>query len=156
MDNQLLDSIVTDTDKDYVYASKTKRLLNYLIDYACFMGCFFVLGIVLYTVMGEAEADALLDIDPILDRLVTTLLFALYMGFVEFAIGGKTIGKLLTRTRAVNIDGSRISLKTAMGRGFSRIVPFEPFSFLGSSDSGWHDKWTDTKVIDETMTYKAR
>jgi hypothetical protein len=33
-----------------------------------------------------------------------------------------------------------------LGRTFSRFVPFEPFSFLGSGH-GWHDRWSDTRVV---------
>lgn len=30
-------------------------------------------------------------------------------------------------------------------RNFSRIVPFDALSFLGSL--GWHDSWSDTRVV---------
>jgi uncharacterized RDD family membrane protein YckC len=65
---------------------------------------------------------------------------------------GKSIGKLITGTKAVNEDGSDISFGKAFARGFSRAVPFDAFSALGDPSYPWHDKWTNTYVIDEKQT----
>lgn len=62
---------------------------------------------------------------------------------------GKSFGKLITRTRAVNLDGSAMTIRTAMLRALSRSVPLEAFSALGSPCNPWHDKWTKTMVMDE-------
>jgi uncharacterized RDD family membrane protein YckC len=77
------------------------------------------------------------------------IFFAIYVSLMESMLKGKTIGKLVTGTRAVYTDGSRIDTGTAWQRGFSRIVPFEPFSALGSESDPWHDRWTNTYVIVE-------
>jgi uncharacterized RDD family membrane protein YckC len=84
----------------------------------------------------------------LIDRIVSLFLFAIYMGTIEAITKGRSIGKYITGTKAVNNDGSLISISTAFKRGFSRAVPFEPFSALGSPSLPWHDKWTDTYVID--------
>jgi uncharacterized RDD family membrane protein YckC len=73
--------------------------------------------------------------------------YALMMGLFETILKGKTIGKLITRTTAVNRDGSQISTATAFKRGFLRAVPFCAFSALGSPSNPWQDKWTDTMVV---------
>jgi uncharacterized RDD family membrane protein YckC len=87
----------------------------------------------------------------IIDRVVTMLLYGIYMSLIEGIFKGKSLGKLITRTKAVNLDGSAISWNSAFLRGFSRIVPFEPFSAL--SGIPWHDKWSDTIVIDESKSF---
>ena len=71
------------------------------------------------------------------------------MSIVETLLKGKSIGKFITGTRAVNFDGSRISSGTAFTRGFSRAVPFCAFSAFGTPCNPWQDRWSDTMVIDE-------
>jgi uncharacterized RDD family membrane protein YckC len=75
-------------------------------------------------------------------------MYGAYMAIIEGIFKGRSIGKFITGTKAVNEDGSNISFTTAIARGFSRIVPFEPFSALGSPSYPWHDKWNKTYVID--------
>lgn len=73
----------------------------------------------------------------------------MYMFVNEYFMKGKSIGKFITGTRAVNQDGSQISVRTALMRSLIRMVPFEAFSALGTPSFPWHDKWTSTYVIDE-------
>ncbi len=74
------------------------------------------------------------------------------MGIVEGFGKGKTIGKYITGTRAVNEDGSKITFSTGFVRGLTRLVPFNALSALGSPTYPWHDKWTNTLVIDEKLS----
>jgi len=63
------------------------------------------------------------------------------------AIAGRTIGKLITGTRVVRFDGYRPHFPQIIGRTFARFIPFEAFSFLGSSGNGWHDSLSGTRVV---------
>ena len=78
-----------------------------------------------------------------------SFLYGLYMSVTEAIFKGKTIGKLITKTRAFNLDGSSISSQTAFLRGLCRLVPFEQLSALGIPSCPWHDKWSDSIVADE-------
>tara|TARA_B110000037_G_scaffold222548_1_gene297938 strand:- start:1179 stop:1301 length:123 start_codon:yes stop_codon:yes gene_type:complete len=40
----------------------------------------------------------------------------------------------------VNENGEKITFNQSLARTFGRMVPFEPFSFLGKN-KGWHDAW---------------
>ena len=123
-------------------ASVGKRFANYLIDLVLFI----IVGIFIFAFFIRMGVLAL-DMNPFLDRLLSLLLYAILMGTTEAIFKGKTLGKAITRTRAVNDDGTPISARTAFLRGFSRAVPFEPLS--GFSGYPWHDSWTHTYVIDE-------
>ena len=90
------------------------------------------------------------------DRIVSIFLYGVYMGIVEGLFKGKSLGKLITKTRAVNYDGSKISWSKAFGRGFSKAVPFCVFSALGSPCNPWQDRWTSTMVIDEKQLINAQ
>lgn len=85
-------------------------------------------------------------------RLISLIAYAVIMGLVEGIFRGKSIGKFITKTKAVNEDGSYISFGKAFARGFVRAVPFEALSAFGNPSYPWHDKWTHTYVIDEKET----
>ena len=132
-------------------ATTGQRFANYLIDVILFYALFFIVGIVLAVV----SPSTLEDIDnnsagsQLVDRLISLIFYALYMGVVEGVFKGKSLGKLITGTRAVNMDGSKISFATAFARGCSRAVPFCVFSAFGTPCNPWQDRWTNTMVIDE-------
>lgn len=75
-----------------------------------------------------------------------------FVGFIGYyvvleAAFGWTIGKLITGTRVVRFDGSKPRVPQIIGRTFARFIPFEPFSVLGSSNRGWHDSLSGTRVV---------
>jgi uncharacterized RDD family membrane protein YckC len=144
--------ILTNLEVDLVQASGGKRFANYLIDVAVYYLLVIIAGIIIALAYPE-NIDRLeyqsSGFNMIGDRLLSLFLYGLYMSLTEAIFKGKTLGKLITGTRAVNEDGSNISFKTAFLRGLSRAVPFEAFSALGSPSYPWHDKWTNTYVIDE-------
>jgi uncharacterized RDD family membrane protein YckC len=70
----------------------------------------------------------------------------LYYTFMESTLG-RSLGKLITGTKVINLEGKRPKPLTILGRSFARLVPFEPFSFFGN-ERGWHDRWSDTRVVD--------
>jgi uncharacterized RDD family membrane protein YckC len=149
MEETIQQDILVDVEPQLVQAGSGKRLANYFIDLILFYILFFIAGMVIAVVSPESlENDTLFSNNIFLDRLFSLLLFGLYMSIVEGIFKGRTLGKLITGTKAVNADGSTISFSTALGRGFSRIVPFEPLSALGNPPYPWHDKWTNTYVID--------
>ncbi|MBO9153976.1 RDD family protein [Chitinophaga sp. GCM10012297] len=133
-----------------VQASHGKRFANNIIDVIVFYIISFLIGILLAIVFPDfvfftENATG----GQLLDALFSMLLYALVFGSFEALLKGKTPGKLITGTRAVNQDGTYISASTAFKRGFARVVPFEAFSALGTPCFPWHDKWTDTYVINE-------
>lgn len=141
--------ILTGFESQLVQASSGKRFANYLIDLVVFYLILFVFGIVL-ALLSPASIN---DIDSFsnssfLDEVLSLLLYGMYMFLIELIGKGRSVGKFITGTKAVNEDGSAISAKMALLRGLSRTVPFEVFSALGSPSYPWHDKWTHTYVID--------
>ena len=119
---------------DLMDASQGQRFGNLMIDYFCYIAMCFVFGAVLGAI-GLPEFAGFIS-------------WPMYIGYYVFFEGvlGATPGKLVTRTRVVALDGGKPSFGQLLGRTFSRFVPFEPFSFLGST-SGWHDRWSKTRVV---------
>jgi uncharacterized RDD family membrane protein YckC len=79
------------------------------------------------------------------------IVVALGMGFAynlffEWTLG-RTPAKFITRTRVVSDDGHRATFLQCFARSVFRYVPFEAFSFFGDTPTGWHDRWSQTRVI---------
>jgi len=143
-------------EQDYVHlsqASSGKRLLNYIVDYgiAYLLYRFVIMKLLvalLTTIYAYVDSKAALYTVSFLGVLSWYILFRTAF---EGLTGGKSIGKYITGTRAVNEDGTKISFKTALLRSLSRSVPFEAFSALASNPPNpWHDRWTKTCVVDES------
>lgn len=153
MQNQNEESVLSDLQPTLVLASTGKRFANYIIDIILFYILLFLFGIII-ALINPLILESLSYDDPmssLIDRLVSLVIYGLYMGIVEGLSGGRFLGKLITGTKAVNqVDGSKITFQKAMMRGLCRMVPFNPFS--GLSGYPWHDKWTDTYVIDIKQT----
>lgn len=133
-------------------AEKLLRFINFIIDYIFT----YLLVILLYAVMMLVYsflsgidylvvADKVSNINSFLDRLITAFFYALFMYFTEVITKGRSLGKLITGTMVVNENGGLPTGNDLLKRNFSRIVPFDALSFLGSN--GWHDSWSDTKVV---------
>jgi uncharacterized RDD family membrane protein YckC len=145
--------LLSNFETHIVRATTGKRFANYIIDLVFFYLLIVIFGIIIAIANPTAfENLASSSGFNLLDRVYSLLLYGSYMFLVEALFKGKSLGKLITGTRAVNLDGSRISTTTALGRGFSRAVPFNEFSALGSPANPWHDRWNKTIVMDEKLS----
>lgn len=146
MEPQILDDVFqSDPNYKLVEAAVGKRFANFLIDR--FAAVFF--SMIFVFIMGGMES---LDNEDGISTLILYAGFLSYYVILEYAANGKTLGKLVTRTRVVTINGSKPQLMTVIGRTLVRLIPFEPFSFLGGRLNGWHDTLSRTMVIDEKLS----
>lgn len=139
----------------YESASTGQRFLNYLIDgiamqYGLSYASGYLIGKIASIISPQWAYDTFVTRQNSFDvlfsmYLVSILNFLVYYTFCELLFKGRTLGKLVTGTRAVREDGKELTLKDAFLRTASRVVPFEPLSAFGGYP--WHDKWTKTLVI---------
>lgn len=126
-------------------AGSGARFLNLLLDSAfawVFTAvCAFALGLVLAK-LGNSTWHR----NSLLTQLIGMFFFTLYYLFLE-ATFGWTLAKLITGTRVVNEEGHKPGFMSVLGRSLARSVPFEAFSFLGKTGVGWHDRWSNTRVV---------
>jgi uncharacterized RDD family membrane protein YckC len=129
-----------------------KRLVNLLIDTAVYYALVFAAAFTLFTFLAIVSPDLVDELIPDDDRtplwayLFAFVVFIFYYTVMEAGLG-RTVGKLVTGTRVVDVTGRKPSLEIAFKRSIARVVPFEAFSFLGAEARGWHDRWTETYVI---------
>lgn len=98
--------------------------------------------------------DLILDVEGL--NLNTLLLLSLLPHpiyyFLFELLTQRTLGKLITRTKVVNSDGGKLSLRSIFVRTIARYIPFEVLSFVGSKNPrGWHDILSYTTVVDTSL-----
>lgn len=129
------------------------RFVNYLIDiiafYLLYFAIFFIIGI--FISKGSVQYDEELSTGNsfvLSDAFIYAVAFITFIGYYSLMEGfakGRTLGKLITGSRVVMNDGTKVTIATAFVRSLCRIVPFEPFSAL--TGYPWHDRWTNTQVV---------
>ena len=140
-----------------VPASVAKRLLNYFIDVFVFsfLVSFLLMAVApVYPLMNKIMQKQPLDLS---DQFAIWFVYGLFMSIMESLLKGKTIGKYITGTRAVDENGFPVNSQTAFLRGIIRFIPFEQISAIniGFNPFGllppypWHDRWSNSVVIDE-------
>jgi uncharacterized RDD family membrane protein YckC len=125
-------------------ASTGKRFANYLIDAIAFYALSFVLGMLLGLIAPQLFSNE--SSATFISYIVAILAILVYYTAFEGSTG-KSIGKLITGTKVVTLNGDKITYKDAFLRSLSRLVPLEPLSIFFGTGSMWHDRWTDTMVV---------
>jgi uncharacterized RDD family membrane protein YckC len=131
-------------------ASQGKRITNYVIDMIFFYIFSILIAITISMTLAVISPSSLTVFDEtgvLFEYLLGFLLGVIYYTILEAATG-RTIGKFITKTKVVDLEGNKPNTLTILTRSMCRFIPFEAFSFLGQEGSGWHDKLSNTKVID--------
>lgn len=119
-----------------VDADAGKRFLNLLIDIGVVIFLIAVFNKVLYS-------KSLFSYFGMFKVLDVAVVFAYFYG-LENSIG-QTVGKMITKTRVVNLDGEKPTTQQMLVRTFSRIIPLEPILLIGGK---WlHDSLSKTRVV---------
>lgn len=138
----MAEAAIVDPKTSYL-AQKKLRLANFVFDWFFALIFTFLAAVFLSFIGFGAWLD---NIGKFEERLVGIALYVLYYLTFEAAFGW-TFAKLITKTRVVDASGAKPKFIKVLGRSLARIVPFEPFSFLGENPVGWHDKWSGTRVV---------
>lgn len=135
-----------------VLASKGIRFANLIIDYIVQIVLGAILGIVLALLSELTGSYALYDIliesdSRLSDYLFGAFILLIYFNIIE-TLTGRSIGKLITKTKIVTHEGLKPTFSDILIRTLSRLIPFEQLSFLGQDGKGWHDSISKTYVVD--------
>jgi len=128
------------------------RFAHLFIDRLCVLFFFFLFGVFSSSMYKLFEIEFFIDLlSPLArmsrleDILFTSLMYYIYLVCMEYFTKGRTIGKYITGTKVMSLDGNKPTFQDYLIRNIIRFVPFEPFSFFGNN--GWHDSWSNTRVI---------
>ncbi|WP_312388947.1 RDD family protein [Chryseobacterium sp.] len=130
-------------------ASKGSRFANYLIDIIAISVINIILStasILLYNMTSINFFYFYNNGGFLWEYLSGSFVILIYYYLWESLTDGRSLGKLVTNTKVISIDGEKPTRQQILYRCLSRVVPFDAISFLGGGN-GWHDNWSDTNVI---------
>ncbi len=116
------------------------RFVNFLIDFIIWLIIVFILTF---------PFDANNGIHMLLGYLIIFSTFIAYYGIMEIKFQ-KTVGKFVTKTKVVKVNGEKPENSDIISRTFCRLIPFDRISFLFTKN-GFHDSLSKTKVVKDTL-----
>ncbi|PKB42196.1 putative RDD family membrane protein YckC [Cellulophaga sp. RHA19] len=121
------------------------RFLNLIIDsiiwYILIVITYFLFWIIIPTSVSTSNGF----IVGIINLVIIFVPFFAYHSLMEIKFQ-KTIGKFITKTRVVKLNGEKPESADIISRTFCRLIPFDRISFLFMKN-GIHDFLSKTKVI---------
>lgn len=120
-----------------------KRAIHFIVDTLAFI----IMGLLLAMIIGIFFDAALPSDLGFLGYLYMFMVYFIYYTFMESKYQ-KTIGKFITKTKVVTLNGSRPTSADITRRTLLRLTPFDRISFL-FTPNGFHDKLSDTRVIND-------
>jgi len=135
---------------NYELAKRDQRATGFIIDALIA----YPLMIVLKVLPGVLGIFVILDINIDLYRIPNLAAWLVTLFFYYLLCEGiwyKTIGKLITGTRVVQVTGETPTATQILIRTLVRFIPLEFITYLDGSKrpSGWHDRWSRTRVVNE-------
>jgi uncharacterized RDD family membrane protein YckC len=114
--------------------TRTLRLYNFLIDSLFYFVTVSILILILKTFYNK----------ELLKWILITYYYIYYLTFE--LIFGQTIGKMITKTKVVTSNETRISFSKILLRTLLRLIPIDFISYL-VSPNGIHDNLSNTKLV---------
>ncbi|MBC9797859.1 RDD family protein [Sinomicrobium weinanense] len=121
------------------------RFVNFLIDFIVWLVLAFILSFILglFVQPTNQEIISLMGFILLLGTYIT------YYAVMEIKLQ-KTVGKFVTKTKVVKINGENPTDGDIITRTFCRLIPFDRLSFLFVKN-GIHDFLSKTKVIKDKI-----
>lgn len=124
------------------------RFLNLIIDSIIW----YILTIILFSLFGIFIPANFTITNNFIATIINLILmfgtFFAYHSIMEIKFQ-KTIGKFITKTRVVTLNGEKPENADIISRTFCRLIPFDRISFLFMKN-GIHDFLSKTKVVKDT------
>lgn len=138
-EKQIIQKVENNTVKSRI------RFVNFMID--------FIVVFILFSLIVPVFESFL----PLTSRAqlsayrIGSLLFFFAIYYIPFEYKTqKTLGKIITKTKVVTLEGNKPELMDVVSRTFCRLIPFDRFSFFYSRN-GFHDAISRTKVIKDNV-----
>lgn len=140
-----------ETQRPVYFASTSLRFFNFVIDYVAWYACVFLTGMalgVMTRVTGIDMVSFFIGETPVAKLWQFVLACAVWLAYYTISEGaskGRSLGKLITRTKVVTDNGEPLTWKLAFKRSLCRLIPFDQLSGWGGHP--WHDTITKTCVV---------
>jgi uncharacterized RDD family membrane protein YckC len=121
------------------------RFLNFLIDFIVIMILALIIGFIIGLFVHPTDQGLI----QIIGYILILGTFIGYYAIMEIKFQ-KTLGKFVTKTKVVKMDGEKPENGDIITRTFCRLIPFDRISFIFTKN-GFHDFLSKTKVIKDTI-----
>jgi uncharacterized RDD family membrane protein YckC len=121
------------------------RFLNFIIDFFVWL----ILATIISIIIGLFVQPTDQGIIQIFGYILIFGTFIGYYAIMEIKFQ-KTIGKFITKTKVVKMNGEKPENSDIISRTFCRLIPFDRISFLFVKN-GIHDFLSKTKVVQDKM-----
>ena len=122
------------------------RFVNFIIDFIIWLILAFIISFIIGLLIPvTAESQGILTLFGYVLFLGT---FIAYYAIMEIKFQ-KTVGKFVTKTKVVKMNGEKPENGEIITRTFCRLIPFDRISFLFVKN-GIHDFLSKTKVVKDT------
>jgi uncharacterized RDD family membrane protein YckC len=120
------------------------RFVNFLIDFIVWLVLVFIMSFIIGLIVQPTDQG-------ILTLFGYVLIFGTFIGYYAFMEirFQKTVGKFVTKTKVVKMNGEKPENGDIITRTFCRLIPFDRLSFLFVKN-GIHDFLSKTKVVKDT------
>jgi len=121
------------------------RFLNFIIDFFVWLILVAIIGFIIGLFVQMTD-------QVIIQVFGYVLFFGTFVGYyaimeIKFQ---KTVGKFITKTKVVKMNGEKPENSDIISRSFCRLIPFDRISFLFMKN-GIHDFLSKTKVVKDKM-----
>jgi len=122
------------------------RFVNFIIDFIIWLILAFIISFIIGLLIPvTVESQGILTLFGYVLFLGT---FIAYYAIMEIKFQ-KTVGKFVTKTKVVKMNGEKPENGEIITRTFCRLIPFDRISFLFVKN-GIHDFLSKTKVVKDT------
>ena len=122
------------------------RFLNFLIDTIVWFTLAFIISFLIGFIIQSKDEGII----TLIGYIIIFGTFIAYHTIMEIRFQ-KTIGKFVTKTKVVKLNGEKPTDRDITTRTFCRLIPFDRISFLFVKN-GIHDFLSKTKVIKENIS----
>ncbi|SNQ43637.1 RDD family protein [Cellulophaga lytica] len=121
------------------------RFVNLLIDFIVWLVLAFIISFVIGLFVQPTDQGMI----SLIGYILIFGTFIAYYAIMEIKFQ-KTIGKFVTKTKVVKMNGEKPTDGDIMTRTFCRLIPFDRLSFLFVKN-GIHDFLSKTKVVKDNV-----
>lgn len=121
------------------------RFVNFLIDFIVWLVLAFIISFIIGLFVQPTDQGMI----SLIGYILIFGTFIAYYAIMEIKFQ-KTIGKFVTKTKVVKMNGEKPTDGDIITRTFCRLIPFDRLSFLFVKN-GIHDFLSKTKVVKDNV-----
>ncbi len=121
------------------------RFVNFLIDFIVWLVIAFIVSLLIGVLFQPTEQGVI----QLFGYMLIFGTFIAYFAIMEIKFQ-KTVGKFVTKTKVVKMNGEKPETSDIIVRTFCRLIPFDRISYLFTKN-GFHDLLSKTTVVKDNV-----